>query len=105
MRTQFMGTSALCRSKRIYNQSFFKQQSGYPQFKRKGHRESARYPQGFQWNLATEQTYLPKIGWIMTVFHRPFEGQVKSMSVSMTTTGKFYVAFLWKREVPKPAYE
>jgi len=85
--------------------TFFQKQAGYPQFKRKGHNESARYPQAFKWNLETEQTYIPKIGWIKTVFHRLFEGQVKNLTVSMTPTGKFYVSFLCKREVPIPAYE
>jgi putative transposase len=79
-------------------QRFFKKQAGYPQFKRKGRGESACYPRAFKWNLATEQTYLPKIGWIKMVFHRPFEGEVKSITVSMTSTGKFFVAFLCRRE-------
>jgi putative transposase len=86
-------------------QRFFKKQAGYPQFKRKGQRQSARYPQGVKWNVETEQTYLPKIGWIKTVFHRPIEGQVKNVTVSLTPTGKFYISFLSQREMPVPAYE
>jgi putative transposase len=85
-------------------QRFFKKEAGYPQFKRKRQRQSARYPQGVKWNLETEQTYLPKIGWMKTVFHRPFEGQVRSITVSMTPTGKFYLSFLTRREIPVPSY-
>lgn len=85
-------------------QRFFKKQAAYPQFKRKAQRQSARYPQGVKWNFETEQTYLPKIGWIKTVFHRPIEGQVRHVTVSMSPTGKFFVSFLSRREIPVPEY-
>ena len=85
-------------------QRFFKKEAGYPQFKRKSQRQSARYPQGVKWDFETEQTYLPKIGWVKTVFHRPIEGQVRNITVSMTPTGKFYVSFLTRREIPAPSY-
>jgi putative transposase len=86
-------------------QRFFKKESGYPQFKRKSQRQSARYPQGMKWDLEIEQTYLPKIGWIKTVFHRPVQGQVRNLTVSMTPTGKFFVSFMTRCEIPVPAYE
>jgi putative transposase len=57
-----------------------------------------------KWDLVAEQTYLPKIGWMKTVFHRPLEGQVRSVTVSMTPTGTFFVSFLTRREIPIPAY-
>jgi putative transposase len=86
-------------------QRFFKKEAGYPQFKKKGHEEKIRYPQHFKVDLETEQTFLPKIGWVKTVFHRQMQGTMSSITVSMTASGEFYAAFLCQREVEAPLYK
>ena len=37
---------------------------------------------------------LPKIGWIKAVLHRKFEGVLKTATVSMTRTGKYFISIL-----------
>jgi putative transposase len=48
-------------------------------------------------------TSIPKVNSIKTVFERRFEGQVKTVTVSMEPTGKFFVSFLVEdgKDLPK----
>lgn len=47
-------------------------------------------------------TYLPKIkGGIKTVFHRKFEGKIKSATVAKTKAGKYYVSILVDVQDPR----
>jgi len=72
--------------------NFFEGRAGYPSFKKKHDKQSIRYPQRvkFQNNM----TYLPKVGYVKTVFHRPLEGIQKSTTVSKTKTGKYFISVL-----------
>ena len=47
---------------KAYN-NFFKG-SGYPKYKKRGQRDSFRYPQGVKLNEHDRLIFLPKIGWI-----------------------------------------
>jgi putative transposase len=86
-------------------QTYFKKEAAYPRFKKKGQREKVRYPQGFKVALAAEQTFIPKIGWVKTVFHRPMPGKMKRITVSLLPSGNFYISFLCEREEPVPVYQ
>jgi putative transposase len=86
-------------------QRFFKKQSGYPQFKKKRQHQSIRYPQGFKVDIATEQTFIPKIGWVKTVFHRPMTGELRNITVSLNPSGQFHVSIQYRSEIEAPAYE
>jgi putative transposase len=46
--------------------------------------------------------WLPKVGWIKTVFHRPLEGKTKNVTVSKTKTGQYFVSFQVEMEIPNP---
>jgi putative transposase len=50
-------------------QNFFKGHNPYPRFKSKYDRQSYRYPQRFK--LVGNRIYLPKVGWVKVVLHRP----------------------------------
>lgn len=71
-------------------QNFFARRSKFPRFKGKRDGQSIRYPQRFRFD--ENFTYLPKIGWIKTKFHRPLEGRPKNVTVSRTKTGKYFVS-------------
>jgi putative transposase len=86
-------------------QKFYKKQAAYPRFKKRGYDEGIRFPQGFKIDLLKEQTFLPKLGWLKTVFHRPMQGEIRSASVLMTASGKFFIVFLCRYEIEKPAPE
>jgi putative transposase len=73
---------------------------GYPRFKSRKGKQSIRYPQRVKYE--GNRTYLPKVGWVKTIFHRPLEGTPKSVTVSKTKSGKYFVSVLCEVEIPDP---
>ena len=71
-------------------QNFFAKRASFPRFKSKRDDQSIRYPQRFKFD--ENFTYLPKVGWVKTKFHRPLEGRPKNITVSKTKTGKYFVS-------------
>ena len=83
-------------------QNFFKGRGGYPRFKSKYSRQSYRYPQRFK--VTGNRIYLPKVGWVKLVLHRPLPGKMKSCTVSKTKRGHYFVSILCEHEKePAPA--
>ncbi len=80
---------------------FFREKQGYLRFKSKRGKQSATYPQGvtIHWENVL---YLPKAGWIRTVFSRRFSGTVKTVIVSRVPSGQFFVSVLVEDENPVP---
>jgi len=78
---------------------FFKG-AGYPRFKNKGGRQSFQFPQF----VTIEKGYikLPKIKKVRCEKADMLEGQVKTVTISKTSTGKYYASVLVdnKRELP-----
>src|SRR6266511_4690550 len=70
--------------------NFFEKRARFPRFKSKRDGQSIRYPQRFKFH--ENFTYLPKVGWVKTKFHRPLEGRPKNVTVSKTKTGKYFVS-------------
>lgn len=52
---------------------------GFPKFKKRGRKDSFRYPQGVR--LKESQVYLPKIGWVEFRNSRPIEGKILQTTV------------------------
>ena len=74
-------------------QKFFKKQAGYPNFKKKGIYNSIVIPQKFK--IQDSFISIPKLKSAIKVkFHRRFHETVKSISISKTTSGKYYVNML-----------
>jgi len=82
-------------------QNFFEKRAGFPRYKSKHDRQSIRYPQRVKVDLECKRTYLPKVGWVKTVFHRAMEGKIKNVVVTKTKSGRYYASF--QVEVEKPA--
>jgi len=83
---------------------FFREKKGFPRFKsRKNPVQSFGVPQNYKVDFDNNRIKLPKIGWIKTKLSRLFEGILKTATVSMTTTGKFFISILVEdgRETPK----
>jgi putative transposase len=70
--------------------NFFAHRARYPRFKSRKGAQSIRYPQRFQFN--GNRVYLPKVGWVKVVLHRLLEGTAKSLTVSKTKSGEYYVS-------------
>lgn len=68
------------------------EEPGYPRFKGYGRYDSITYPQsGFK--LAGEQLQLSKVGSIHVVLHRSLEGEIKTLTLRRSSTGKWYACF------------
>jgi len=83
---------------------FFREKKGFPKFKsRKNPVQSFSVPQHYKVDFDNNYIKLPKIGLVKTKFSRTFEGILKTATVSMTTTGKFFISILVDdgKEIPK----
>ena len=63
--------------------NFFEGRAGFPAFRRKGQKDSFRYPDPKQIKIDDDRIFLPKAGWTYMVMHRPIIGKVKNVTVSV----------------------
>jgi putative transposase len=84
-------------------QNFFAKRAAFPRFKRKGQRESFRYPDAQQFKLdeANRRIFLPKLGWMRLRLSRPVLGTLKNATVSCSA-GRWFVSVQTEREVEPP---
>ena len=78
--------------------------AGFPKFKNKHARQSFQLPQGTRLSDDKRQIFIPKIKWIDIDLHREIgEGDIKTVTVSRTTTNKYFVSILVDnhKEIPK----
>jgi len=77
--------------------------SGYPKFKKKSGHQSFSCPNNTRKvDFDRETITVPKIKNIPAVIDRTFEGEIKTVTISRTPTGKYYAAVLVdnKKELP-----
>ena len=75
--------------------NFFKGRSRFPRFKsKKIPQRSYQCPQHCTVNFEQGTINLPKIKGIKTVFSREFVGNIKTVTISKTATGKYYASVL-----------
>lgn len=81
--------------------NFFRDTSiGFPKFKSK-HKSKSSYTtnnQGGNIRMEDGKIKLPKIGLVKLKQHRTFDGMIKSCTVSMNKSGKYFVSILVKSE-------
>ena len=80
----------------------FEKRANYPTFKKKHNKQSIRFPQHVK--LDGEQLTLPKIGKVYCKVSRLPVGKLKSVTVSMNSSGEFYASCLYDdgKEQPTP---
>ena len=71
--------------------NFFSKRAEFPKFKKKGVKDSFRYPQGCKIKQGTDRLYLPKIGWVRYRNSQPIVGEIKNVTVSKKC-GRFFVS-------------
>ncbi|BAY47920.1 transposase, IS605 OrfB family protein [Scytonema sp. HK-05] len=76
--------------------NFFEGRAKFPRFKSKHHKQSIQYPQNV--NVVGDCLEIPKIGNVKAVFHRLIEGKVKTVTISKTTTDKYFASILCEIE-------
>ena len=74
---------------------FFRGQASFPCFKKRGHRDSFQNHQGNQVNFGLGHFYCRKFTeGIKCNFTRPFEGKIKTCTVSRTAADRYFVSIL-----------
>ena len=49
-----------------------------------------------------QKLHVPKIGWVPCIFHRRFEGRMKTVTISIEPSGEFHVSILVENEDKTP---
>lgn len=73
--------------------NFFEGQAKFPNFKSKHGKQSIQYPQNVK--ITEAGLKLPKLGVIKAKIHRVLEGKLKTVTVSMTPSGKYFASLLF----------
>ena len=83
-----------------YNNFFRRPDVGFPKFKSKKNNYFSYTTNNQGGNIYVSDRYikLPKIGLVRVKKHRDFEGLIKSVTVSQTPSGKYYVSVLVEQE-------
>ena len=81
--------------------NFFAKRSGFPRFRKRGRKDTFRFPQGVKLDEGNSRILLPKLGWIRYRNSRRVLGAVKNVTVS-TCAGKWFVSIQTEREVEPP---
>lgn len=83
--------------------NFFAKHAAFPKFRKKGQRDSFRYPDPKQFKLdaANARIFLPKLGWMRLRLSRPVLGALCNATVSHSG-GKWYVSIQTEREAEQP---
>jgi len=86
--------------------NFFAKRADFPRFKKKGMRDSFRYPQPAQIKLdeVNNRIFLPKLGWLRYRNSRNIQGDIRNATVSLKA-GRWFVSIQTEREVNKPLPE
>ena len=82
--------------------NFFQSGFGFPKFKKKSHRQSYKtnnINNNSSIALLDGKVKLPKIGWVCVNAQRQTSGVIKSATISMTPTGKYYISILCETEI------
>lgn len=84
--------------------NFFRDKSvGFPKFKSK-HKSKAAYTtnnQGGNIRIENGKIKLPKIGFVKLKQHQDFDGLIKSCTISMNKSGKYFISILVEQEAPQ----
>lgn len=74
---------------------FFKEKKGFPKFKAKRNEQSFQCPQNAEVDFDGGKLFLPKFKTgINTVFHREFDGKIKTATIKQKASGKYFVSIL-----------
>ncbi|GET35304.1 RNA-guided endonuclease InsQ/TnpB family protein [Microseira wollei] len=81
--------------------NFFEGRAKYPRFKAKKNKQSIQYPQSVK--VVDGCLKLPgRVGIIKARLHRPIQGTIKTVTISMTPSGKYYASVLMESEGDNP---
>ncbi|HLP87081.1 MAG TPA: RNA-guided endonuclease TnpB family protein [Nostocaceae cyanobacterium] len=76
--------------------NFFAKRARFPKFKSKHAKQSIRYPESC--SIKEGGLKLPKLGIVKAVFSKRIDGKIKSVTVSKTSTGKYFASILFENQ-------
>jgi putative transposase len=76
--------------------NFFSKRVKFPKFKSKYKKQSIRYPEGCL--IKNNGLKLPKLGIVKAKLSKEISGKIKSVTVSKTSTGKYFASILFESE-------
>jgi putative transposase len=83
---------------------FFKKEAGFPKFKSKRGKQSFQCPQKVYVDFEKSELNLPKFkSGISIAMHRPFNGLIKTVAITKTSTNKYFASILVDTGVEPPA--
>ncbi len=80
--------------------NFFEKRAKYPRFKSYHGKQSCQYPQSVK--IVDNYLKLPQVGLVKASIHRVFEGKIKTVTVTKTSTGKYFASILFETEQEFP---
>lgn len=82
---------------------FFREHTGFPRFKSK-HRDKNVFKNinSVRFDFENNRIKIPVIGWIKFFSNRIFEGKTGTVTISKSSTGKFYASILVDDGIPLP---
>ena len=80
---------------------FFREKRGFPKFKSKHNKQSFQVPQ--RGVIGDDFIQIPKVGKLKAIISRPIEGKVKMITISRTSTGKYFASVLSGTDQSVPA--
>ncbi len=86
--------------------NFFNGRARFPRFKSRKHKQSIQYPQKVK-IIDGNLKFPGKVGAVNTKLHREIKGKIKTVTISMTPSGKYFASILTELEGgnPKPNHE
>lgn len=83
--------------------NFFKGQAGFPKFKKRKSKQTIHIPQHFEIERVSKKRGLLKIPKLKTKIpikmHREIKGKIRSISITNTPDGRYYLNVLTKKEI------
>ncbi|MEB3280923.1 MAG: RNA-guided endonuclease TnpB family protein [Lyngbya sp.] len=81
--------------------NFFEGRAKYPRFKAKKNKQSIQYPQSVK-IIDSCLKFPGRVGIVKAKLHRPIDGRIKTVTVSMTPSGKYHASVLMELEGESP---
>lgn len=82
---------------------FFREHTGFPKFKSKHSRkQSYKETDGVNIDFNLNRIRLPKIGWVEFYPNKKFEGKIGTVTISKSSTNKYYVSINVDDSIPYP---
>ncbi|NET25773.1 RNA-guided endonuclease TnpB family protein [Okeania sp. SIO1I7] len=82
--------------------NFFEGRAEYPKFKCKKNRQSIQYPQKVE-VVGNCLKFPGAVGLVKAKLHRPIIGTIKTVTISMTPSGRYHASVLSEQEGDKPS--